>query len=74
MAAVDWELTEKGVLMEARHTSGAVVVMRISQPWKSAKLLNAPPEWNAHQRAKLIKEARAVTGCDWGRPVVLPPL
>jgi hypothetical protein len=66
MAADDWKLTKKGVLVEAHHTSGMIVVMCPSQPWRPAKLLNAPPEWKPWQRSKFIKEARAVSGCKWG--------
>jgi len=66
MTAGDWKLAKKGVLMEARHTSGAIVTMRPGKPWKPAKLVNAPPEWTPSQRSKIIKEARAVSGCNWG--------
>jgi hypothetical protein len=69
MAASDWTVTNKGVLVEARHTSGAIVVMRRGEPWKQAKLINAPPEWKPTQRSKIINEARAVSGCSWDDPI-----
>jgi hypothetical protein len=71
MAATDWKFTEKGVLVEACHTSGAIVLMRIGQPWRKARLLNAPPEWKPHHRLKIINEARALSGCDWNKFITL---